>query len=290
MSTEVNVKNFDEVRLGMRKELDRLRNKLPKPNSGINLAMNINGLSELMEMLLSLLETLNSIDYKPSITVPEIKIPEIKVPDINLPEIKAPSVYVPPPQVTVNPEVNIDIQSIIKALDSLKYLSDRPDKPIAVRMSDGQKFIKAIQQLQKSTENLGVVYSGSSGLTTDDMRVVSGRVGTDKIYSDNGSVLTPKFAAISASNNGNNTIVSAVTGKKIRVLQMDLMASGTVNAKFQSGAGGTDLTGLSYLIANTGIVRPFSQYGWFETAESALLNLNLSAGQAVGGSLLYIEV
>ena len=105
-----------------------------------------------------------------------------------------------------------------------------------------------------------------------------------------GVVVTPKFAAIAASSSGNNTIVAAVTAKKLRVVAAQLIANGTVNAKWQSGAGGTDLTGLAYCVANTGYVLPFNPAGWFETASNTLLNLNLSGSIAVGGSITYIEV
>jgi hypothetical protein len=105
-----------------------------------------------------------------------------------------------------------------------------------------------------------------------------------------GTIVTPKFAAISASSSGNNTLVSAVASKKIRVLALWLTANGSVNAKFQDGAGGTDKTGLAYLVVNTGMVLPFNPAGWFETTANTLLNLNLSASVAVGGSLTYIEV
>jgi hypothetical protein len=105
-----------------------------------------------------------------------------------------------------------------------------------------------------------------------------------------GAVVTPKFATIAASASGNNTIVAAVSAKKIRVLAVQLTANGAVNPKWQSGAGGTDLTGLAYLVANTGYVLPYNPAGWFETASNTLLNLNLSAAIAVGGSITYIEV
>jgi hypothetical protein len=84
--------------------------------------------------------------------------------------------------------------------------------------------------------------------------------------------------------------VAAVTGKKIRVLAMALVANGAVNAKLQSGAGGTDITGLFYLAANGGFVLPYNKVGWCETVASALLNLNLSGAVAVGGCLMYVEV
>lgn len=106
-----------------------------------------------------------------------------------------------------------------------------------------------------------------------------------------GTLLTPKFAAISASSSGNNTLVAAVTGKKIRVLAYNLIGNGAVNIKFQSGAGGTDLTGLKYIAAaGGGLCAPFNPVGWFETASNTLLNLNLSGAIAVGGELVYIEV
>jgi hypothetical protein len=105
-----------------------------------------------------------------------------------------------------------------------------------------------------------------------------------------GVACTPKFAAISASSSGNNTIVSAVSSKKIRVIAFNFIANAAVNAKWQSGAGGTDLTGLYYLAANGGISAPLNDYGYFETASNTLLNLNLSGAVAVGGVLTYIEV
>lgn len=105
-----------------------------------------------------------------------------------------------------------------------------------------------------------------------------------------GTVVTPKFAAIAASSSGNNTLVAAVTSKKIRVLAMWLSANGSVNAKIQDGAGGTDKTGLAYLVVNTGFVLPYNPVGWLETTANTLLNLNLSASVAVGGGLVYVEV
>jgi hypothetical protein len=105
-----------------------------------------------------------------------------------------------------------------------------------------------------------------------------------------GTILTPKFAAIALSSSGNTTVVAAVTSKKIRVLSLWLVANGTVNVKFQTGTGGTDLTGLAYLVVNTGMVLPFNPAGWFETGSGVLLNANLSAAIAVGGSLSYVEI
>jgi hypothetical protein len=99
-----------------------------------------------------------------------------------------------------------------------------------------------------------------------------------------------KDVALDESSSGDNEIVAAIPGKRIAVVQLALISNGTVNAKFQSGAGGTGLTGLFYLVANTGFVLPKSDHPWFLTAIGSNLNLNLSAAIAVGGVLSYIEV
>ncbi|MGE4163874.1 MAG: hypothetical protein AB7G23_19270 [Vicinamibacterales bacterium] len=100
----------------------------------------------------------------------------------------------------------------------------------------------------------------------------------------------PQFAAIAAAASGNNTLVAAVTGKRIRVLGFVLVGAGAVTAKFQSGAGGTDLTGAMTMAAASVVAVPPNEPGCFETAVGALLNLNLSAAVSVAGLLVYRTV
>lgn len=118
---------------------------------------------------------------------------------------------------------------------------------------------------------------------------VSAGLDTTNIY-DGTTALTPKYAIIDAATSGDNTIVAAVASKKIRVLQAFLIAAGTTTVRFESGAGGTALTGQMSLIANVGFVLPFSPVGWFETASNTLLNLELSAAVSVDGVIAYVEV
>ncbi len=94
-------------------------------------------------------------------------------------------------------------------------------------------------------------------------------------------------AVIDNATSGNNTIVAAVTGYKIRVHNLVLVASGTTTVRFQSGAGGTSLTGDMALVANVGFAPGFDPTGHFETAASALLNISLSAAVSVDGWLTY---
>lgn len=108
---------------------------------------------------------------------------------------------------------------------------------------------------------------------------------------DGASALTPKFAVIDAATSGNNTIVAAVSGKKIRVLSCYFTVADEVMTRFESGANGTALTGQSEWDGKgRGLVLPRNPDGWFETAAGALLNLELSAAVSVDGALVYVEV
>ena len=99
-----------------------------------------------------------------------------------------------------------------------------------------------------------------------------------------------KHAKIDAASSGNNTLVAAVSGKRILVVSLYYLAAGTVNVRFESGADGTALTGQAEHTAQTGAVLPYNEYGWFVTAKNELLNLELSAAISVDGALSYIEI
>lgn len=109
---------------------------------------------------------------------------------------------------------------------------------------------------------------------------------------------TVKWAVISASST-DNTIVAAVADKKIRVHQVALQATASCAIRFESGTGGTALTGVMPIVAgeitallsgsNGAFLLPYSPVGWFETAVNTLLNLELSTS-SVFGVLAYTEV
>lgn len=97
-------------------------------------------------------------------------------------------------------------------------------------------------------------------------------------------------AAINAASSGDNTLVAAVTGQQIKVLGLIMVASGDVDVRLESGAGGTALTGVISLAADgNGFVLPIAPpgYHWVETAAGALLNLELSGAVQVSGCLVY---
>lgn len=176
---EVEISNFDVLRLHIKKEMTVLAEKLEKIVGSIKVEASTPELKDLKKAIDGLKEEFSKIDFKP-----DINIPEIKLPDINVPQ---PIVNVEAPIVN-SPDVVIDVASILQALVPLKHISDRADKPISVRMSDGQRFIKAIKELKESTDQLGVVYAGSSGVSQDEVRTV---------MNERSGITLPKFDYLS---------------------------------------------------------------------------------------------
>jgi hypothetical protein len=110
----------------------------------------------------------------------------------------------------------------------------------------------------------------------------------DRIWSPSGELLTVNSSVISAATAGNNTIVAAQTGKAIYVISYELVVAGAVTIQFQSGAAGTNLTGIQSLAANAIKVLPHNPGSWFSTAASALLNLSLGGAVQVSGSIQWV--
>lgn len=101
-----------------------------------------------------------------------------------------------------------------------------------------------------------------------------------------------KFVVINASLAGDNTIVAAILGRKIRVVNYTLISAGAVTVTWKSGT--TAISGPMPLAANGGmapsssVLTPSGLIGVFETNANEALVLNLGGAVAVGGHLTYI--
>lgn len=101
-----------------------------------------------------------------------------------------------------------------------------------------------------------------------------------------------KTAAISATSDGDNTVIAAVTGKRIRVLGyvLNVNAAGTV--QWKSGAS-TALSGAMEFVDGGGVasapVSPFGRF-WFQTAAGEALVLATATGVDGLGHLIYETV
>lgn len=176
------------------------------------------------------------------------------------------------------------------ALTSLQLIDDTV-------FSDDAAFTPATSKVtavgfiadETATDSVDEGDVGAARMTLDRKQHVAAELETSSMRAS-GTARVPKFAVISGATSGNNTLVAAAGASlKIRVLSLYLVSAGTVGVKFQSGASGTDLSGLMSFIANTGIALPFNPLGHFETAANTLLNMNLNAAIQVSGGLTYIE-
>ena len=113
---------------------------------------------------------------------------------------------------------------------------------------------------------------------------------TDAIMADT-TALTPKYKAIVATT-GDNTLIAASAGFKMRVLALYGTADVAGTVRFESGTGGTALTGQVNVADTGGFVLPFNPVGWFETddGDDELLNLELTTSGNFDGCLVYVEV
>jgi hypothetical protein len=85
------------------------------------------------------------------------------------------------------------------------------------------------------------------------------------------------------------TLVAAVAGKKIRVLDMILTTDSVQATDFRSGAS-TILCGPLRDISTTPLQPGCNPHGHFETAVGEALQFTCLASATIAGSLVYIEV
>lgn len=88
-----------------------------------------------------------------------------------------------------------------------------------------------------------------------------------------------------ADGAGDHTLVAARSGKSVRVLSGVLIISAAGSVRFESGAGGTALSGVMSLAANGQLILPEVPSAWLETAKDALLNLEITGAANVRGFL-----
>lgn len=99
--------------------------------------------------------------------------------------------------------------------------------------------------------------------------------------------LTMKYAPINRSLAGDGTaIVDAVSGKKITVLSVVMIAAAAVDVKWRSGS--TDLMGAASIAAGGGYALACGT-GLFQSGTNEPLYLNLSAAVQVSGHISYVE-
>lgn len=101
-----------------------------------------------------------------------------------------------------------------------------------------------------------------------------------------------KKAVLNEITIGDNSIVSAVTNKKIVVISaiFHLQAGGgSTSMKFIDGAGGADILSQIDMALDQTIILPESSWGWFETSDGNALILVLAGSTfTMQGALSYV--
>lgn len=98
-----------------------------------------------------------------------------------------------------------------------------------------------------------------------------------------------KNLPLNFSTNGQNDVIAAVSGKKIRILALHLWAASAVNLTVKSGSSTTRFGPIP--LSTSGTYIEAGPNGWVaETATNIALNLFLSSGVAVTGFISYVEV
>lgn len=158
------------------------------------------------------------------------------------------------------------------------------------RATQGLEDLKTLIVLAAGNNNIGDVDVATQPARARTTDTISAALATDVVMQGT-TARTPVSIVISAASSGDNTLLAAQgSGNKIRILQLVLIAAGTVNVRLESAASGTAMSGVMSLVANTGFVLPFSPIGWGDTAGNALLNLELSQAIQVSGILTYAVV
>lgn len=158
-SESVSVDNLDVVSASLRNELAKVV-KAVKDSQPDN--------TDVLKELKKLTAAISAIEVNPTInvnaadvTIPEIKLPSISIPDINVPtpqvNYTAPDIHIPAPVVNLPaPIVNVetvnfsDLEKVLE-INLNKLRTNSETRPLAVRLSDGQKWVKQLEQINKQT-------------------------------------------------------------------------------------------------------------------------------------------
>jgi len=183
----IDVSNLDEVRAGLHNELNSVVKDIIKAIKSIKMptsikvsnfpeekeikipeTVKVQNLSELGSVLSLIQKAMDTLVSKETVI-------NVASPNVIVPEATQSAVVVPAPVVNVDaPIVNVDVSRIVNALDNLKFLSDRPNKALSVRLSDGRAFLKALKEVTDATQKTMYAFSSSAGMSVDEYRSAQG--------------------------------------------------------------------------------------------------------------------
>lgn len=165
-----------------------------------------------------------------------------------------------------------------------------------------QALIGEVQATPTANTVLGRLKDLLTGIVLAAGTALLGKVSAGQDSSsayDGATALTPKFKQFSTASTGDQAIISAVVGKKLRVLALTIIAGASTNSVYINDGTATlhgdatrklplDVTGAT---GPGGYMLPYCPVGWFETgATNRPLNINLASANAVLVTCVYVEV
>lgn len=113
---------------------------------------------------------------------------------------------------------------------------------------------------------------------------------------DSASIIMPvastqgqlRSTPISFSSSGANTIISAVTGKIVRIYRLFLVVAGATNLTMEDTASNA-FSGALPMTTNGSITLDFESEPWFTTTAGNGFAMNSSSGVQVSGAVYYTQ-
>lgn len=133
----------------------------------------ITNMYELAKEIGKVKKAIEELELNPTITVPDVLVPPILIPEIKVPETKV-------------------VMDLKKLEELMSVLTNDPEKPLAVRLSDGKKFYEAIFEAVSGGSSRSYAYQDKNGERTYGMvdAKQNVRVSTDDRYGLNHSQKT----------------------------------------------------------------------------------------------------
>lgn len=310
----VEVKNLDELEAALHNELNRVQKPLLKILASFQLSSDeqlkvLKSIEQSSEKYFAaefqpiiirrphdMVEVTNLGDLQMPVMPKDFKISNLK--DLHsyfesLEDVikKALNITVAAPQVNVEAskiegQAPQDLTPILKSIDlNFKKIKDNnKSNPVFVRLTDVNLIVDKLEEMRRG-----------------QLTALSGFPNQMYIKGTDGSIVSPAqqepstlkaFANISASTT-DGALVTAVTGKIVRVVAVSAVAGGTAtNLTFNSkpAGSGTAISPLYANGANGGEVLPYNPRGWFDTNVSEGLTATTGGGSTTGILINYILV
>lgn len=163
-----------------------------------------------------------------------------------------------------------------------------PDKTIATVEVGGIQYQCMILCDSVAGKATPLPVDGTYGIPVDVKRTAANARVNDKV-SIAGVEYDVKSVAVNATASGDNTVIAAVSGKRYRVLSVNLWSDTALGVLFNDGSG-TLVEAMTVAIGGAIQMNPPAGYLFQCGATNRALKINLSTSGNVRGVIQYVEL